>query len=148
MLHAARLGSDRPLRSGILRDGTLIAPLENEEGQRDEGSPHGRVSSYPTWTRDRFRVTLAQWAAQFRRTLVIQISLAALVITVIAGIFAMGVTDAVSTGMSRLLFFVFLGVFLVSLLLHLSGSIDKTELKFPFKSERKDLPPRERRRRM
>lgn len=78
----------------------------------------------------------------------IQISLAALVITVIAGVFAMGVTDAVSTGMSRLLFFVFLGVFLVSLLLHLSGSVDKTELKFPFKSERKDLPPRERRRRM
>jgi len=79
---------------------------------------------------------------------VIQIALAALVVTVIAGVFALGITDAVSTGMSRLLFFVFLGVFLVSLLLHLSGSIDKTELKFPFKSERKDLSPRERRRRM
>lgn len=78
----------------------------------------------------------------------IQIALAALVVTVISGIFALGVTDAVSTGMSRLLFFVFLGVFLMSLLLHLTGSIDKTDLRFPFKTERKDLPPRERRRRM
>lgn len=77
----------------------------------------------------------------------IQIALAALVVTVISGIFALGVSDAVSTGMSRLLFFVFLGVFLVSLLLHLTGSIDKTEVRFPFK-DRKDLPPRERRRRM